>query len=85
MERIIVSLREDGAALYDSLLAESAPQVGETIDIAVKAGAMVSGAAAVVLSFRAYVDGRVVRVQAVTSARCLLAAADAVKGALSDG
>lgn len=81
MESIHLSVGSKGADRYDQLVHTGAPDAAN-LEIAVKAGAMKSGRSGLVISWEAYIDGRLVRVQLTTSARAFLAAAAAVNGAV---
>jgi hypothetical protein len=65
---------------YDALVHEGVPEYGD-LTVAYKAGGMVSGRGVVCIAFTADIDGKPVKVQAVTSAAAFLMVAGCVQGA----
>lgn len=73
-ERLDISIT---AEIYDRLVHGGAPEGGD-LRIAYKAGAMQSGRGGVCIAFTALVDGKPVLVQAVTSVRLFMLAAQTI-------
>lgn len=67
------------AARFDEVLRSCPPEHGD-IEFVFKNAVTRSGAGGVLITFTVTVDGKPLRVQAVTTAKCLLMAAAAVEG-----
>lgn len=72
--RTVLDDHDEYARLVHGGAAQASP-----VTVCSKSGAMQSGAPGIVVAFEVEVDGRVVPVQATTSLRCFLSAADLLR------